>query len=423
VREHAESRRIPRRNGNKERRSALDLFAEAGDRSVRKSGVLPSQEIRELIANGRISAQTDILEEQIQPASIDLRLGKVAYRVVASFLPRRDSTISTKIRALQLEEIDLTNSAVLNKDQVYIAPLLERLSLPRDMSGKANPKSTTGRLDIFTRLMTEGEGEFEHVRPGYRGDLYVEIVPRTFSIVVKTGTKLNQLRFWRGKPERNDVNLRSLDRKRALIYYEDPGNVGWSPVDNGMRVIPGEASIENGLRFSVDLRGTEGQGPVAYRAKQLTPAIDLSKVGAYDPSDYWEAIVDPPMQRLVLRPGEFYLLASRERVGVPPGFAAEMEQYDPSLGEFSVHYAGFFDPGFGFGSDGQIKGTRAVLEVRAHEVPILLEDKQTVGRLNYYKMANIPEKVYGQGIGSSYQQQGLALSKQFKTKAVAAVLT
>jgi dCTP deaminase len=401
----------------------LGLFAEMGDRGSRKSGVLPSQEIRELISNGKISAQAEITEAQIQPASIDLRLGKVAYQVVASFLPSRDSTIITKTQALKVDEIDLTKPAVLRKDCVYIVPLLERLSLPADMSGKANPKSTTGRLDIFTRLMTEAEGEFEQVRPGYRGDLYVEIVPRTFSIVVQTGTKLNQLRFWRGKPERDDDELRTLNRKRSLVYYEDANNADWTPDDNGARIVAGEASIERGLRFSVDLRGVEGQGIVAYKAKQGAPEIDLSKVGAYDPGDYWEAITNPPKHRLVLEPGDFYLLASRERVGVPPGYAAEMEQYDPSLGEFSVHYAGFFDPGFGYGTEGEIKGTRAVLEVRAHEVPILLEDRQIVGRLNYYKMANPPEKIYGQGIGSSYQQQGLALSKQFRTETVSSALT
>jgi dCTP deaminase len=402
--------------------TVLGLFTEIGDRSTRKVGILPSQEIRELISNGKISAPIDVSEDQIQPASIDLRLGKVAYRVVASFLPRRESTISTKIRALQLEEIDLTKPAVLHRSHVYMVPLLERLSLPGDMSAKANPKSTTGRLDIFTRLMTEGEGEFEHVRPGYRGDLYVEIVPRTFSIVVKTGTKLNQLRFWRGKPERNDEELRTLDRKRSLVYYEDLGDVNSPSGDNGPKIVSSPASIENGLRFSVDLSGIERQGAVAYRARLDTPPIDLSKVAAYNAEQYWETIIDPPMKRLVLKPGEFYLLASRERVGVPPGFAAEMEQYDPSLGEFSVHYAGFFDPGFGFGQDGEIKGTRAVLEVRAHEVPILLEDRQTVGRLNYYKMANVPEKIYGQGIGSSYQQQGLALSKQFRMGSATAAL-
>src|SRR5947207_1602586 len=252
----------------------VGLFAEMEGRTCRKTGVLPSQEIRELISNSRISAQMEISEDQVQPASIDLRLGKVAYRVVASFLPSRDSTISTKMRSLQLEEIDLTKPALLDKDQVYIVPLLERLSLPADMSGKANPKSTTGRLDIFTRLMTEGDAEFEHVRPGYRGDLYVEIVPRTFSIVVKMGTKLNQLRFWRGKPERNDDELRTLDRKRSLVHYEDVNNADWTPNDNGMRVVAGRASIENGLRFYVDLCGAEGRGVVASKAKAKRSEID-----------------------------------------------------------------------------------------------------------------------------------------------------
>jgi dCTP deaminase len=393
----------------------LGLFEDTGGRGSRKTGILPSQEIRELISNGRISAPVEVSEDQLQPASIDLRLGRMAYRVLASFLPSRESPISAKIRALLLEELDLTKPAVLDKGHVFIVPLLERLSLPTDMSGKANPKSTTGRLDIFTRLMTEGEGEFEQVQPGYRGDLYVEIVPRTFSIIVRMGTKLNQLRFWRGNPVRDDDELRDLDRRRGLVYYEDEDNSEWTPDDNGTRIVSARASIGKGLRFSVDLRGSEGQGIVAYKAKEGTPAIDLSMVDAYDPSEYWDTITNPPSRRLVLKPGEFYLLASRERVGVPPGYAAEMEQYDPSLGEFSVHYAGFFDPGFGFGTTGEIKGTRAVMEVRAHEVPILLEHKQIVGRLNYYKMANTPEKVYGQGIGSSYQQQGLALSKQFKT--------
>ncbi len=356
----------------------------------------------------------DITEDQVQPASIDLRLGKVAYRVEASFLPSR-TPISAKIRSLQLEVIDLSNPAVLNKGNVFIVPLLERLVLPSDMSGKANPKSTTGRLDIFTRLMTEGGGEFEQVRSGYRGDLYLEIVPRTFSIVVAMRTKLNQLRFWRGNPERGDDDLRLLDRKQNLVYYDDVNGSG--------ETAPGRASIDGGLRLSVDLHAMEGQGTVAYKAKEDTDPIDLSKVGAYDPGAYWESIANPRFDRLVLQPGDFYLLASKERVGVPPGYAAEMEQYDPSLGEFSVHYAGFFDPGFGFGMDGEIKGTRAVLEVRAHEVPILLEDSQVVGRLHYYRMANVPEKLYGQGIGSSYQQQGLALSKQFRTKAASSILT
>jgi dCTP deaminase len=392
----------------------LNLFSGTARLESLKQGVLPSQEIRELIRNGKICSREDIDEDQIQPASIDLRLGRVAYRVEASFLPNRASTISARIRALQRDQFDLSRPTLLTKGHVFIIPLVESLALPSDMSGKANPKSTTGRLDIFTRLMTEGGAEFEQIPSGYRGDLYVEVVPRTFSIVVKSGTRLNQLRFWRGSPQRDDHYLRSMDRKQKLVYYENGNGSQEHVEDAGMQVVSAPAAISGGLRLSVDLHPNDIQTAAAYRAKKKAPAIDLSKVAAYDPAEYWESIRNPKAGRLILQPGDFYLLASKERIGVPPDHAAEMEQYDPSLGEFSVHYAGFFDPGFGYGVDGEIKGTKAVLEVRAHEVPILLEDKQTVGRVNYYRMANTPEKIYGQGIGSSYQRQGLALSKQFK---------
>jgi dCTP deaminase len=391
------------------------LFSGMERSETRRQGILPSQEIRELIRNGKICSVEDIAEDQIQPASIDLRLGRVAYRVEASFLPNRTSTISAKIRALQLDMIDLTEPALLTRGHVFIIPLVESLALPRNVSGKANPKSTTGRLDIFTRLMTDGSSEFEQIPSGYSGDLYVEVVPRTFPIIVRAGTKLNQLRFWRGDPLRDDDSLRNIDRRQKLVYYDNGDGSPQSHDDAAMRIVSMPATIGGGLRLTVDLRGADSQSIVAFRARNRTQAIDLSKVGTYEPADYWEPLNRSRSDRLVLQPGDFYLLASKERLGVPPDHAAEMEQYDPSLGEFSVHYAGFFDPGFGFGVGGEIKGTRAVLEVRAHEVPILLEDGQTVGRVNYYRMADVPEKLYGQGIGSSYQGQGLSLSKQFKS--------
>ena len=255
-------------------------------------------------------------------------------------------------------------------------------------------------MDIFTRLMTECGAEFDLVPEGYSGELYVEIVPRTFPIIVRTGTKLNQVRFFRGDPEREDKNLRQLAQRGRLVYYKNGGD----------SIIP---VISEGVRLSIDL-WDEGDSIVAYRAKPTDSPIDLAKIGAYDVAEFWEPIWGrTPKSSLVIEPGQFYLLASKEWVGVPPNWAAEMEAYDPSIGEFTVHYAGFFDPGFGFGNSGEI-GTKAVLEVRAHEVPILLEDGQQVGRLNYLRMAEEPDKLYGQGIGSSYQQQGLALSKQFK---------
>ncbi len=390
-------------------------------RSERKTGILPSQEIRELIANGKIRCATEIPDDQIQPASMDLRLGTTAYRVQASFLPGRSAPLRSKIQELQIAEYDLTRPTLLETNAVYVVPLLESLVLPHDISGKANPKSTTGRLDIFTRLITDGGLEFEHVLKGYAGDLYVEIVPRTFPIVVRTGTKLNQLRFIRGNPQSTDGILEQLAEKERLVYYDNGDGPAEAVIERGLKSVVAaqgadqQAIIDRGLRTTTDLEGNDRSSIVAYKAKRYCPPIDLSKARAYDPADYWVPIQNPKSNRVVLDPGDFYLMASKERFSVPPSFAAEMEPFDQSIGDFSVHYAGFFDPGFGYGAAGEIKGTKAVLEVRAHEVPLLLEDRQIIGRLIYHRMANAPEKLYGQAIGSSYQQQGLALSKQFKT--------
>jgi dCTP deaminase len=378
------------------------LFPEAARPKPRKAGILPSQDIGELIRNGKILSTKEISGDQIQPASIDLRLGTVAHRVQASFLPGGSTTIGTKIKDLKTGELDLTAPAKLDVNSVYIIPIVEGMALPRDISGKANPKSTTGRLDIFTRLMTDVGAEFDKVNEGYSGNLYVEVVTRTFPIVIRAGAKLNQLRFVRGASEFDDEDLQRIAQRHPLVYCENGDG-------------PAKPVIRGGLQITLDLRGTEKETVVAYKAKRNCPPIDLSGVGAHEAERYWQAIPAPRSRRLVLDPSDFYLLASTERVGVPPNCAAEMEQYDPSIGEFSVHYAGFFDPGFGFGTSGEIRGTKAVLEVRAHELPVLLEDGQTVGRVIYHRMADTPDRVYGQSIGSSYQQQGLALSKQFKT--------
>ena len=402
------------------------LFSNEARTEPRKTGILPSQEIRELIRNGKIRSAAEIDDGQIQPASIDLRLGPVAYRIQASFLPGRSSPISSKIRDLRLAELDLTKPALLEKGAVFIVPLVESLALPSDIGGKANPKSTTGRLDIFTRLITDGGLEFEYVPKGYSGELYVEIVSRTFPIIVQAGTKLSQLRFVRGNPPSGDGVLEQLAERERLVYYENEEGPVEAIVDRGLDKLvhpsaggPEQAIIDRGLRTTIDLAGIGAPGIVAYKAKSHCAPVDLSKVGAHLAADFWDAIEGPRSGGLVLDPGDFYLLASRERFCIPSGWAAEMEPFDQSIGEFSVHYAGFFDPGFGYGAAGEIKGTRAVLEVRAHEVPILLEDRQIVGRLVYHRMANVPDKLYGQGIGSSYQKQGLALSKQFRTTASA----
>ncbi len=365
-----------------------------------KKGVLPVQNIKNLIDSSYLSAPQRISDDQIQPASIDLRLGPIAYRVRSSFLPGKHATVKRKIESLKMHEIDLGASAVLEKGCVYIIPLMETLRLPPEISGRANPKSTTGRLDVFTRLISDYCTEFERVQAGYKGDLYVEVVPRTFSILVREGTKLNQLRFIKGfDSPHSDHKLDKLDRAETLVYL---------PNDEAV-----DATISEGLRISIDLAGVAGGDVVGYRAKHHAPLIDLSKINYYDPNDFWEAIPAPKTDGLLLNPDDFYILLSKEKVRIPPGHAAEMVAYDPSVGEFRIHYAGFFDPGFGYGNN-DIKGTHAVLEVRSHEVPFLLEDGQFVGRLIYEQLLGRPEKTYGVDIGSSYQSQGLSLSKQFK---------
>jgi dCTP deaminase len=362
------------------------------------TGILPFQAIQGLIDSGSIIAP-NFDANQIQPASIDLRLGKKAFQIAASFLPGH-SPIEGKIRDLLIREIDLEDSAVLEPRSVFLVPLMESLRLPAEVSGIANPKSTTGRLDVFTRLITEPGIEFERVPKGYEGKLYLEVVSRTFPVRVRTGMKLNQLRLMRGKPQATDGKLVRLAEREQLTFDADN-----SPID---------PRIDRGLSVSVDLVGNSGSNIIAYRAKKTRHAIDLGKVNAYDIGEFWEIIPRSKSKDLTLQAGDFYILASHERIRVPPTHAAEMVPFDPSIGEFRIHYAGFFDPGFGYGDQGEIPGTKAVLEVRAHEVPILLEHGQLVGKLIYHQMAQLPDRVYGRSIGSSYQQQGLALSKQFR---------
>jgi dCTP deaminase len=380
--------------------SEVDLFGElpSAASGERTTGILPSQSIRELIAKGRIVGNRAITEEQIQPASLDLRLGDIAHRVQASFLPGPGGKVEARVKELRMARVDLTSAAVFEKGCVYIVPLLEELDLPRDISGKANPKSTTGRLDVFVRLITDDGVEFERVPPGYKGRLYAEIVSRTFTVAVRAGMRLNQLRFVRGNPVSSDSRIRRLDEEENLTYMDEE-----SPV---------KASVDRGLRITVNLEGASADEVIAYKARKHAPAIELDRINYYAPEEFWEARKHGS-NRLILEPGDFYILASKERVRVPPEFAAEMVPFDPSVGEFRIHYAGFFDPGFGYGSS-DIKGTRAVLEVRAHEVPFLIEHEQFVGRLTYMPLLSKPEKIYGLQIGSSYQQQALTLSKQFR---------
>jgi dCTP deaminase len=354
-------------------------------------GVLPSQTLRRMIATGAIGATTDIGAGQIQPASLDLRLGDVAYRVRASFLTGSNRKVLDRIEEFRMHQVDLTNGAVLEKGCVYVVPLMEHLSLPASVSAVANAKSSTGRLDLLTRTITDGGVEFDRIPAGYDGPLYAEICPRSFSVLVRPGMRLNQIRFRSGHAALTDSELTTLHARDPLV--------------DGLPV------ISDGLGFSVDLRPAEGD-LLGYRAKPHTGLIDLDRIAAYDPAEYWEEVRSRE-GRIILDPGAFYILVSREAVTIPPDHAAEMAPYMAVAGEFRVHYAGFFDPGFGHRSANG-SGSRGVLEVRCHEAPFVLEDGQVVGRLVYERMAEVPDTLYGAGLQSNYQGQGLKLSKHFR---------
>jgi len=373
---------------------ATTLFPDEAKNAAR-TGILPFQAINTMLREHEIWSAAEILPDQVQPASIDLRLGPVAYRVRASFLPGPDATVLDKVQQLDGYPIDISNGAVLEKGCVYVVPLLEALNLKGAVTAFANPKSSTGRLDILTRLIADRSTGFDRIEKAYHGPLSVEIAPRTFSVVVHTGTRLNQLRFRRGSPVIAAGELQRLHDEGQLVLAD-----GNEQNFNERKM----------LRLTVDLHGGGQGGLIGYRAKKHTDRIDLDKIAHYEPLDFWEPIHyhrDPP---LILDPNDFYILVTKEAVRIPPDLAAEMVAYDTSVGEFRVHYAGFFDPGFGWG--GAV--SKAVLEVRSHEVPFTLEDGQTVGWLQYERMAGRPDRLYGAGLKSNYQGQGLTLAKQFQ---------
>ena len=355
------------------------------------SGVLPNQAIEQMIADNQIAATRKISAAQIQPASLDLRLGTTAYRVRASFLAGHEARVTDRLKEFEMHRIDLTHGAVLEKGCVYVVPLMESLALPDDIQAVANAKSSTGRLDLLTRTITDGGTEFDRIAAGYHGPLYAEICPRSFSVLARPGMRLNQIRFRAGQSVLEDSDLNALHAVTPLV--------------------DGTAVIDDGLGFSVDLR-LKDTTLVGYRAKPHTGVIDLDQIGSYDAAEYWEE-VHAKNGQIILDPGAFYILVSREAVTIPPQYAAEMAPYLAMVGEFRVHYAGFFDPGFGFAAAGGA-GSRGVLEVRCHEAPFVLEHGQIVGRLVYEKMAEEPTQLYGAGIASNYQGQGLKLSKHFK---------
>ena len=354
-----------------------------------KDGVQASQTIAALMERGVIDG-ADLA--RLQPSSLDLTLSSRAWRVRASFLPSKARTVAARLTdGLAMQAIDLSGGAVFERGCVYLVELNERLALPDNLAGAANPKSSTGRIDVFVRLVTDHGAAFDEIPAGYHGPLYAEICPRTFSILAREGSSLNQLRLKSGAYRLDDDALRALNGKTPLVA--------------------GVADIFGGLGLSVSLQAQDGF--IGWRARRHSALIDVDKVGALDPKEFFEPITQPQSGFIILDPDEFYILASKEALAVPPDYAAEMTPISPGLGEFRVHYAGFFDPGFGWSESG-INGSRGVLEVRSHDAPFVLEDGQLVARLVYEKMASRPERLYGEAVKSNYQGQGLKLSKHFR---------
>lgn len=364
-------------------------------------GVLSCEHIRILAETGAIVAARPIEEGQYQPASLDLRLGAKAYRVRASFLPGKNRTVDTLLSDLSYDEISLEGpGAVLERGCVYVIPLLESLRLPKGVSAVANPKSSTGRLDIFTRLITNDTEIFDHVAEGYEGPLFAEVSPRSFSVRVRRGSRLDQMRFRRRDPAAAALDFVLSDAALREEHEREP-------------LVDGELTLRDGLILRVALGAIGAGDVVGYRAQKHTDVIDVDRIDHYGVEDYWEKLPARHGRKLILDPGDFYILASHEKIRIPSHLSAEMVAIDPAMGEFRVHYAGFFDPGFGYAAGGR-PGSRAVLEVRSHEVPFILEDGQVIGRLVYETMAAEPISLYGQAGASNYQGQDLKLSKHFK---------
>jgi len=366
-----------------------------------KKGVLPSQRLREALARGWLSAgEGPIRPEAVQPASVDLRLGDHAWALRCSFLPDSRSTVEEKVKDVAFDRLDLRNGATLERDRPYLVPLVEHLHLPVQMRAKANPKSSTGRLDVFTRVLTDRNHRFDEIAAGYHGRLYLEVVPRTFAIRVKSGLALNQVRLISSEARLSDAELICVHRTSPLLYRES------RPVEVS------ELSLDGGLFLSLEVSGP-AEAIVGYRAKKNSLPVDLTRVGTLKWQDFWEPVHPEPGGRIVLEPEIFYLLLSAEGVSIPPSYAAEMLAYDPTAGELRTHYAGFFDPGFGYAQHRRRHGSRAALEVRARDVSFMVEHRQPVCKLAFEHMSEAPDLLYGEDAGSSYQGQQTMLSKHF----------
>ncbi|HJM82112.1 MAG TPA: 2'-deoxycytidine 5'-triphosphate deaminase [Nitrospinota bacterium] len=394
----------------------------------RNIGILPNKELTKLINNGkiRIDPSVDNSEEifsNIQPASLDLTLGDIAYRIQCSFLPQ-SQMVQNRINDLKMYEVDLNDGAILEKGAVYLVPLREELDLPKGICGKANPKSSTGRLDVFTRVITDNCFRFDDIADAYKGKVYLEVVPLSFTVKVKTGQTLNQLRLFRTSDEKHRTFFKHEDADKIHDFIKGEKLVDFYVKNkllydqNGRYIVETRNHVtDDGLLMSIDLiNATSKGGPVGYKAKKNSQVIDIDKLAEYKEEDFWEPINNPLSGHLILEPEEFYIFASKELIRVPTICSAEMVEFDAGSGELRTHYAGFFDPGFGYGRDGEILGTRAVLEVRPHDVPFRIEDGQILFKIRYEMMSEAPDIWYGPSIGSNYHSQGLRLGKQFSQR-------
>ncbi|MDA1284586.1 MAG: 2'-deoxycytidine 5'-triphosphate deaminase [Proteobacteria bacterium] len=329
--------------------------------------ILIKKNIEELIKKKIILITSSFNKSQIQPASLDLTLSSNCYRIKASFIPN-NKKVSQLIESLALSKINLNNENLLEKNCIYLCELNEHLNLNNAYSAKSNPKSTTGRLDIFTRLITDYGKEYDVVDRGYNGKLYLEIIPQSFSIIVKKGLSLNQIRFYK-----DHLIINSFIKSQDISIYIKKNEI------------------------------------CAYKAIKNTSAINLNKLNHYKINDFWETII-PKNNNFIIEKDEFYILRSLENIKIKDTIAAELEPFGDNFGNFRVHYAGFFDPGFGNNK----LGTPAVFELRAYDTPFYVENKQKVARLNFYKLIEKSINTYGKKIKSNYHNQKLKLAKQFK---------
>jgi len=378
--------------------------------SRERPGVFPRQDIVELVRDGVVHSAFTIEQKQFQPASLDLRLGERVHRVQCSFLPGKED-VQTKLKRHTIHTMSLLPGAVLEPHAVYVVPLMEELNLPQGLAARTNPRSTTGRLDIFTRVISDRNDRFDEIPEGYQGPLFVEIVSRSFPVRVARHMSLGQIRFVRGNSRCTDEEIEALYKREGGLLYVGDGAMGF-----------GEILLREGLFLGVDLSGTDGTPLVGYKARRNSGLLDLSQVNHYNILDFWEPVFTTTKGQLILEKGEFYLLTSKERVRIPPNYAAEMVAYEQPSGELRTHYAGFFDPGFGYRQAGEVPGTVAVMEVRALDAPFMVEDGQKFCKLQLEKMTETPDQIYGsKGIGSSYQHQKLTPSKHFKVPELAEI--